>query len=43
MATIDVRDIGTWLEKIKPGGETMCEEGDKIRGLCQSVGWVLKV
>ena len=34
MATIDVHDIGTWLENKKPGGETICEEGVYVRGLC---------
>ena len=33
MARIDVRDIGTWMEKIKPRGKTICEEGVNIRGL----------
>ena len=34
MVTIDARDIGLWLEKIKPVGETICEEGVNIRGMC---------
>ena len=34
MATLDVHDIGTWLEKIKPGGETIYEEGVHIKYLC---------